>query len=403
MKQGIFLLILILLSQATLGVRIEEVLYDPINTENGGEAILIYNEETQTVDVSGWTIATKASIADAILPPNTSISAGGYLLIADNGFSLNKDNSSWPNPGYEEAITLGNTDAGVALMNGDIEIDAVGWGNTDELYRGNPHLGVLEGQSLRRINNTNNNAADFVAQQPIFTAIPEQSSNLELIIEVEINITNSESEILSFEILLDENSSVEGIQIKPLAGETKKIPVKIEVKDIDGIEDIENLTVEFNQEEFELIRTNINETNALFEGNISIQYYEEPGSKILVAQTGNVFFGQTFEYDTLAAMNSENNIDFELSAGNELVKIINVTNLGNIEIQLSAKGTDIFQVGDFECSTNNFNTSINLNNDYQNIGLLSVNEQKEISIKLNSYEEISSGTYNGQIKIKGET
>ena len=52
-------------------VVIYQVLYDPVGTESGGEAVELKNTGDEPVDVSGWMIATDSSNHDATLPSNT--------------------------------------------------------------------------------------------------------------------------------------------------------------------------------------------------------------------------------------------------------------------------------------------------------------------------------------------
>ncbi|MBC8500641.1 MAG: lamin tail domain-containing protein [Nanoarchaeota archaeon] len=418
MKKKIVLLALLLFSQPVFAsVMISEVLYNPINTENGGEAVLLYNNGSEAVDVSGWILATKASLTDAVLPPNTSISAGGYLLIADNDFSLNKDNSSWPDADYEEAITLSNTNAGVTLMNGITRVDAIGWGDPAtigaEFYEGTPHQGVSEGQSLRRIVDTNNNSADFVGRTPIFytNESSKENNSLEIVIEVEVNITNNDPEVLSVRILADDNSSKEGVQIKPVAGNTKTFEVLVEAFDEDNSSEIESAKVVVGSEEVSLVKTSSNETHAFFRGNVSMEYYEEAKNYNLTAvitSNGEEFSKNTeFEYMSLAAMSADTKLGFEMSAGNSSVKTVTVRNLGNTNIQLKVKGTNLVNgaksitLQNIEYSTDNFVTSTTLTASYQDVILLSRGQNKDIDFKVSASEGLTSGSYKGQIVISG--
>ncbi|MFH1063594.1 MAG: lamin tail domain-containing protein [Candidatus Woesearchaeota archaeon] len=52
-------------------VVISEVLYDPIITETGGEAVEIYNPTAAPIDISGYVIRTESSATDATVPDGT--------------------------------------------------------------------------------------------------------------------------------------------------------------------------------------------------------------------------------------------------------------------------------------------------------------------------------------------
>ena len=111
------LMILTAVGTANAEVIITEVLYDPINTDSGGEFVELYNNGNSSADISGWTIRTETSVADATLPANILLPKNSHYLIADANWSMNKDNPGWPGADREEAMTLANTDAGVALVN----------------------------------------------------------------------------------------------------------------------------------------------------------------------------------------------------------------------------------------------------------------------------------------------
>ena len=147
-------------------VVINQVLYDPIGTESGGEAVELKNIGSSAVDISGWVIATESSDTDAIVPDNTILSAGDVYLIADENWNSSKDDESWRSADHEERITLGNSDSGVALLANGSVVDAVGWGDAegieDNLYEGSPAVLVSPGKTLLRTQDTNDNSEDFV-------------------------------------------------------------------------------------------------------------------------------------------------------------------------------------------------------------------------------------------------
>ena len=75
-------------------VVINQVLYDPLAHESGGEAIELYNPTANAVNISGWVIATEISDTDVTLP-NAIIRSGGYYLIADEGWASGRGNPGW--------------------------------------------------------------------------------------------------------------------------------------------------------------------------------------------------------------------------------------------------------------------------------------------------------------------
>lgn len=191
MKQLIIavLLFISVLPTVLAQVVIQEVLYDPAS-ESGGEAVLLQNKGTSTVDISGWALATEASLTDATVPPGSVLSPGATYLIADVGWEALR--GELPSAQHEESITLANTDAGVALKNAESTmVDAVGWGSASGikagLYEGTPHAGTAQLESLRRTQDTNNNVDDFVAGEPVFGT--SSAGGFEVPLELDVNDT----------------------------------------------------------------------------------------------------------------------------------------------------------------------------------------------------------------------
>lgn len=415
MKKHVFLLIILLIVQPVFAnVIISEVLYNPINSETSGEAIVLYNNGNTAVDISGWTIATESSPKDATIPPNTTILPGRNLLIADNDFSLNKYDSSWPDPFHEEPITMSNTDAGVALKNNDVIIDAVGWGNPnnidDGLYEDTPHSGAKEGESLQRVNyqDSDDNSADFMAGKPIFF---REYNPLKIIIDLIINITNKEPTILNFEIMADDNASKSGVQIKPVSGGIKTFGVLVEVMDDDN--SIENVKVLFKSKEFNLMKESNDGTVSVFKGNMTMKYYTAAGDYELVAVVNNIYGGEIstnifFEYETLAAISSETRLSMAVAGGSTMTKTVTVKNLGNANVVLEVKGNmptkdnSTIVLDNIEFSVDEFTTIQKLNSNYQTIPeVLTTGANSEMGIEflVSASKELSSGSYYGEIII----
>ncbi len=230
MKAVLWVLALLALMNAVqASVVISQVLYDPINTESGGEAVEIRNDGFSAVDISKWVLATAASAADATIPENTVLQPGGTFLIADVGWSSAKDNPAWRNADLEETITMANSDSGIALKDSSgTAIDAVGWGNPANikqgLYEGTPASPVKAGKALVRKKDTNNNAADLVEAEPVFFSGE--------IVEIVVNVTNqavaNKISSLPLGAVLNEDDSAEpGVQLKPVAGGTRTLHLEV--------------------------------------------------------------------------------------------------------------------------------------------------------------------------------
>jgi len=117
--------------------------------------------------------------ADAIIPAGASIPAYGFYLIADGGFSGEKDNSSWQDADFVDAMNFNNNNGGVCLENSSgAVVDTVGGGSSAAVYEGAPTSDPSKGKSIERKANetgaipgygnawdTDNNSDDFVLRE----------------------------------------------------------------------------------------------------------------------------------------------------------------------------------------------------------------------------------------------
>ena len=269
---------------------ISTVFYDPLGSEAFNEAIELYNPTADSINVSGWVISTKTSAVDATLP-EAVIESRSYYLIADEGWSSDRENSSWPEADYEEKIILSNSDSGVAIKNSAGVVDAVGWGDPanilDELYEGTPHPGTGPGKALIRKSlsvDTGNNSNDFIATVPDFngSSFASQSnpgtSGSGNLIKVIAVVESSFPVIESVEILTDDEAIL-GVQVHPIPKRNKTVEVRSVLSHANGngfIESVE-LSVEGNKVNMTK-KLDLNTTSSEYEASFEMNFYDEPGS-----------------------------------------------------------------------------------------------------------------------------
>ncbi len=382
MKKKILLIMLIAIAAAIMPafctaleqvnhVIISEVLYDPITTETGGEAVEIYNPTAGPIDISGYVIKTESSAADATIPAGTILEPHTFYLIADIGWSTLKDNAAWQDADHEEAITLTNTDAGVAIVHPNgTTLDAIGWGNTagisPGLYEENPATPTSAGESLARADltqDTDNNSQDFTASVPdpnnSSTTI-QQDGDSATTIPVSVTIMNSPPSIISSSIQ-DEDNLTAGAQIIPVPESQKEIRIRAQVSEPDGTSTIESVTAMLNTipaRTVELSKTqDINTTEAIYEGAILMEFYDAAGTynitMIAADATANSTATIGFQYLSMtaisidaaslqftnAALGSTTEVrgDFALSTQGAPT----IRNIGNTIIDIGVYGTDM--------------------------------------------------------------
>ncbi|MBW2968272.1 lamin tail domain-containing protein [Candidatus Woesearchaeota archaeon] len=377
-------------------VVISEVLYDPTVTETGGEAVELYNPAGSAIDISGYAIKTESSATDAVVPDGTVLPAGAWYLIADTGWSTNRDDPGWPEADHEEPITMSNTDSGVALVapNGTI-LDAVGWGDAAGigagLFEETPAAPAGFGESLQRTGgtDTDDNSIDITSAAPDLKnseySEPQPGGTD---ISLAVDIQNNAPLIETAEILLDEDTAA-GIQIVPSPGDVKNVPIRVMISDADGTLASVTAAAAGNTVMLDQSET-INFTTSTYEGTIPMQFYETAGEYTvqIAASDGssNSSTNLTFNYLSMAAIyidssalqftgatlgsDTEVRGDFALSTDDAP----SIRNIGNTPLDFGLYGTDLTDGGN-SIAVDNMRYSFDNNFDGPLSGALSITMQ----------------------------
>ncbi len=422
---------------------ISQVLYDPLNSESGGEAVELYNPAASSVNISNWVLATETSLTDAIIPQGSIICSGCYYLIADSNWSNAKDNSSWPNADFEEAVTLANTDAGVALKNSSgVIVDAVGWGNSAGiaagLFEGVPHGGSSGGNALKRkiVNSsyidTNNNSDDFAEATPNFhnsSSVASKTANTNAEIQITIIVSGSGPAVSLLSILTDDDSFLPGSQVSPVPQKNKTVNVEAVVADDNGVSDIASVILAFNSANLTVVmakKGDINSTAAVYSAAFNLSSHFSAGNYTLAATaTDNSGFSAnssvSFEYLTMAAVEVDaSSIAFFASpgstyevAGDESTATaanITVLNSGNVQLDFDVWSTNfIAESSIIEASRLQYTFNGNYNDVAFGGNMTNTKARKDInlnpgfmrglSIKLNLPLATVPGNYSGVISL----
>ncbi len=337
----VWLVIFLGIIQLTLAaeqVVISKVLYDPLGTQSGGEAVEIYNPTNDDVNISGWIISTETSTTDATLP-EFILESGQYFLIADEGWSTSRDNEDWVEADHEEILSLTNSDSGVALKEGSNIIDAVGWGKASEisegLFEGTPHNGADKGSVLERKKlfenkqDNNNNSDDFLANsRPIFRNSQSAGNNQSLLVLEFTVVGRSE---LWGEINLSGENVIKKT-VFPQAGDLSWVEVSVEYwgseNELGG-----SIWQQGNQvKEFSLNKEN----GSNYYGNFSLNYSNPAGEYNLVISSTEANKSFNFSYAELVAFNlSSTYLKLgNISAGENATQPVGLMNIGNTALNL---------------------------------------------------------------------
>lgn len=367
-------LLLPFLVLATDHVIISQVLYDPIISDTYGEAVELYNPTSSTIEISNYIIKTTSYPMDATIPPNTFIQPNSYFLITDANFNANKDNESFPDPDYQESITLSNSNSGVALLYNNLTIDAIGWGNSSPLFESAPAPEIPQGKSLRRLafTDTDNNLADFSEFAPILhnsTSLIQGNENETITNQTEANESNS------FNITLEVNNSTpsilgysfsedvladEGYQILPEPAKNKTALLVVTISEKDGFSDIGDINAIFNNEQLEYSTDEINNTafNITFE--LNLPYYLEPKTysiNISVQDKSNALASKEMQFEYLSMLSIDvDSSDLLFNEGSTIIIGDNLTSTSSKPTIQNTGNTAI----DIGLSANNFTSGSNI-------------------------------------------
>lgn len=433
---------ILILVQSTFGsVLISQVLYDPIKTESGGEAIEFFNPTLSEIDLSGWRVASGRSPRDVVFPDGAIIKANSYFLVADVGWDEGKDNPDWPPADLEHVMTLYNSNSGIVLYDAsDSWIDAVGWGDAGELVEGTAHPGVPEGSTLKRKQvagkyvDTDNNIDDFEEDS---APILRNSGGAPPIINLSDNIV-----MLSFEIadindsikieaikLPDEDPTINGTQIIPLPGSQKEINFEVDIKVINST--ITNVSFYLDGPEknvSEVLETSEFVSPDIFRylGKFTMNYYDKPGNYTLdvVVDTteGRISSSVVFDYKKVKAIEIDaDSLNFGRITPGAKIDVVGdsdsttktkptITNVGNAEINLGIYASD-FTSGSSKISIQNLAYSFGTDFSGAYAGIVSTKLQTHnlslapslsipFSLRLTVPDSATSGNYNGVVNIE---
>lgn len=372
------------LSISSHALQIYEVLYDPINSETGAEAVVLYNEQNTSINLDGYTIKTKSSSADATLP-NTILLPNSHYIVADNGWQINKDSTLYPDADHEEAITLSNSDAGVSLIDPNgTSIDSVGWGTSD-FVQASPAPNTPQGKSLLRINNTGDNSADYIISNP-FSTLQQKTS-----LTISFTILQASLEILN--ITMADDFTQEGNQIIPTPGQVRLVPIEILAKDY------QNATLEI--EGVEITPTTINSTHASYQYNLSIPYHQEPKNYTLGIQSGDQETTIEYEVMSIVAMRIDHpNIQMSTQPGKTTrlygdsnISTSNPTlqNTGNTDLDIGLQSSNQIPATLLYSYTSDLSNSHTIQENY--VTPMSVNTKLPISLEIRANQDAPQGNY----------
>ena len=365
----VFWILLIIFCNTVSAVVINQVLFDPVKSENGGEAIELYNEGDVSIDISGGYISTERSEKDILFSENTIIKPNNYFLITDKNWSDLKDNQLWRNSDFQEAITLNNKDSGIVLKDKQgIMIDYLNWTK------------VKEGNSLLRINYTGNNLLDFIETIPQLFSLNSVS--------VVVNVSRQINNDLNVELLLD-NVKINTTGIMPKI-KSQELMLKLFTDEKPEISFLNKSVNAIKSENYYFAKISLD--NNILPGNYSIFIKTKDNQKEIKINYGTL---AAFEVDT-------KRIRFDINPGKEIIARFKVKNIGNVDLDIDLAATDLISENDL-ISIENFQI-IEPNSRPLKKGVkekININRGRTIDfvVKIFVPADIQPGDYNGLLSF----
>ena len=407
--------LIFLIAKSADAIVINEIMYAPSDDWGGmyNEWIEIYNNDMETVNLTGWTIDGKTI-------PETIIHSGEYLIIAKDDIKFNE---FYPNVSCDvlkvailltnsgETITLNDTTSTIIDS-----IDYTGYASDGWGYKNNKTLerNTTSGWKESSVNGGTpglKNSVSNTSQEPNQVVEPKT-------ISIYVNVIGKKPYINNITISPDYYDT-EGFQIMPNAGENKEITITAVISDDDSIDDIASATATIKNNEIELLKKEtISEYEAIYEGKTNMSFYDSPGSyNVVIKAVDNLSSEEIkttqFEYLELLAVDINfDSVNFgEITSGaNKSLDENNgltIHNIGNLVSDMEISGTDltngeeIINISNlqYQFSASSFIPLLN-NPTIADINLICGELSYEnMNLKLHIPEETKIGSYSGSITI----
>jgi hypothetical protein len=325
--------LLVCMPLASANLYITELMHSPTQTvsDSDGEWIEIYNSGEDKVNLTDWTIDGKQIGSYTIESEEYFVIARELLDSEDEDTESfesvwGNNNGIWDEPFQAADVTFSlSSEDTVTLANGEY---------TEEITY-NKSFGGSEGRTIVRVNRSSWEEGELGGSpgEGSFT-LEEEITEEEEGFTVYLSVSNSVPEILSINLSTDDSTS-EGLQVMPNVNQNKTVEVYLEVNDSNGLEDIENVTVSFENKTYVA-----KETNGTYVATMNL-------SSQLLAQdysvTGEVSDGESsttsiLNFSYLGIISTELNVSslsFELEPGEEEEREVSLTNTGNTKVVTS--------------------------------------------------------------------
>lgn len=419
MKKLIFGLVFLFLVRISYAdVVLTEVMYNPTQaSDTDAEWIEMYNNGSENVDLSLWKIDGNNFEDFTILP-------GEFVVIARELI----DGTDVDNESFETVYGNGDgvwnsSDENFRAFDGDFSLtDADKVNLTDGTYfeileYNSSFGGNSNGYSIEKIDVNKENTFDNWRESSILGGGPGWGNVLRegtSVLNVNVEVTGLRP-LLTL-INITDDSTDNGLQIRPKVNDNKSISINLLVNSSLGIGNISKVTSELNGNVFELSKAyDLDGISGVFNGVLNVEYFKLPGNYTINLSALDKFNESNsalvdFEYLSLLAISiDKKSVNFgRVEPGKTSAQNVKVLNQGNLDVDLEIyghnleSGTSKINVSNLEYGDSNLWKNLDYRPRWFEFNLTTgESSNKDLEFKLNVPVSTKPNIYAGSINIVG--
>ena len=361
-------------------------MHSPDISDPDGEWIELYNSGNEAVNLSDYTL-DGSNFDDITIEPDEYVIIARELLDGEDEDTdsfesyWGNNNGIWDEPyqGADGSFSL--TPEDTIILNGTYS----------EIISYNESFGGDGGNSIQRLSLTEWEEGPATPGNGIFTTTEPSDGE----VEIHLTVANSPPNLTGITFLTDDSLD-EGVQVLPNIDLPKEINLNIDYEDHEG--DVDQIFLEVNNNTY-----NFTSSNLSFE----MQTYDLAQEyTVNITICDNTYCDSeltSFEYlGIISTIINTSSLDFELNVNEQQETNLQITNTGNVVVDLEVGGTDLV--------SNSYNISIENLEVFNDIWLpLSTNPLLDLDVLPNTNEELlfkitvpreaTPGDYNGIITV----
>lgn len=333
-KSLIILCILWVLPWVQADVYITEIMHSPTDiSDTEGEWMELYNSGTASVDLSTWTIDSKA-FENVTIGPKQYIVVARELLDGDDTDNESfeafwgNNNGVWDEPfvAVQGALSLKEEDT-IVLTDGT-SIETVAYDSS---------FGGTNGKTIERFSRTEWQEGNGTPGTGTFFAGEIEIDTIEVVLIVEERLL----QIVSVNVT--DESTKPGFQVVPVIGGEKSVVIQVSVNH--STDRLPTVAASVDNETIQLdLETRFSPTSTMFNGTFVLSSTDMAGSYpfTITVEDGNYTVSTNGSFDYLPVLATELDTEsFRWETRDTVTESVHVRNLGNVPIDIEVSAEDL--------------------------------------------------------------